>query len=63
VGPRVGLDAVSKGKKFVHCLFRELNPGRLAHSLVTIPTELPRLLLRSRKKALYKRGNRGKDSD
>jgi len=42
VGPRAGLDAVSKRRIPSPC--RKSNPGRLAHNLVTILTELPRQL-------------------
>jgi hypothetical protein len=38
-----------EGKISHHCSCRELNPGHPARSLVTIPTELPRLLIISRK--------------
>jgi hypothetical protein len=38
VGLRSDLDAVEKRK--ISCLCGEFNPGRLAISLVTIPTEL-----------------------
>jgi len=37
VDPRAGLDAVMKKKFLPH---RESNPGRPAHSLVTVLTEL-----------------------
>jgi hypothetical protein len=40
VGPRAGLDAVTKSKNPSAC--QESNPGRPAHSLVTILTELLR---------------------
>jgi hypothetical protein len=43
VGPRTGLYAMEKRK--ISCLFQELNPGCPAHSLVTVLTELPRLIL------------------
>jgi len=43
VGPRSGLDAVAKGKKSHHFHCRELNPGRPAHSLVSVVTKLPRI--------------------
>jgi hypothetical protein len=39
VGPRAGLDAVSKRKKSCHCFFRELNPCHPAHSVIPILTE------------------------
>jgi hypothetical protein len=42
VGCRTGLDAVEN--KTYHCLCRELNTGRLARSLVSIPIELHRFL-------------------
>jgi hypothetical protein len=42
VDPRAGLDVV-KSKYSIHAC-KELNPGRLVLSLVTILTELPRLL-------------------
>jgi hypothetical protein len=41
VGPKVGLDAGVKRKKFLPC--RGSNPDRLACNLVTTLTELPRL--------------------
>jgi hypothetical protein len=44
VGPRASLDAVTKRKKSHNCPFRELNPGLPARSVVTIVSELPRLL-------------------
>jgi hypothetical protein len=44
VGPKAGQDAVVD-KESHHCLCRELNPDRLARSLVTILTELPLDLL------------------
>jgi len=40
MGPRAGLDAVAKEKL---CPFQDLNPGRLAHSLVIMLTETSRL--------------------
>jgi hypothetical protein len=43
VGPRAGLDVVAKIKKNPWRCW-DLNPSRLAHSLVTIPTE-PSLFL------------------
>jgi hypothetical protein len=44
VGPRAVLDTVVKKKKRKshHYPCRELNPGRPAHSLISILTELPR---------------------
>jgi hypothetical protein len=44
VGPRVCLDGVAKTKIPIPC--RELNPSRVARSLVTILTELSGLSLR-----------------
>jgi hypothetical protein len=43
VGPRIGLDAVAKKKKSLHCLFRDSNPSRQVRGLVTGLNELPRL--------------------
>jgi hypothetical protein len=43
VGPRAGLDAVAKRKTLYPC--RDSNPGRPVRSLVTILTELSRLLV------------------
>jgi len=43
VGPRAGLEAVTKRKKFHHWSCRELSPGRPARSPVSVLTELPRL--------------------
>jgi hypothetical protein len=40
MGPRVGLDAVAKGKTSLHFPSRESMPGRPDRSLVTILTEL-----------------------
>jgi hypothetical protein len=40
--PKAGLDVVEKRKILPH---RKSNPGRLARSLVTIPTDLPQLLI------------------
>jgi hypothetical protein len=56
-GPlRAGLNAVVKRKKSLHCACRELNPGRLARSLVTIPTELSRLLKAPKKHYFLRAG-------
>jgi hypothetical protein len=44
VGTRASLDAVARRKKSYHCARRELNTVRPARSLVSIPTELYRLL-------------------
>jgi len=41
MGPRAGLDASAKRKLPTPCW--ELNPGRAAHNLVSMLTELPRL--------------------
>jgi hypothetical protein len=43
VGPRAGLDAVAKRKKFHDFPCRFLNPGPPSRVLVTILSELPRL--------------------
>jgi hypothetical protein len=45
MGLTAGLDTVAKRKYSLHCPCRESNPGSLAHTLVTILIELPRLLL------------------
>jgi hypothetical protein len=47
VGPTAGLGAVAKREKSPIIACRELNPGRPARSLISILTELPRLLLSS----------------
>jgi len=44
VGSRAGLDPVAKRKMYHHYPYRELNPGRPTHSLVSILTELHQLL-------------------
>jgi hypothetical protein len=44
VDRRTSLDVVRR-KTSHHCPCRELNPGRPARSLVSIPTELPRFLV------------------
>jgi hypothetical protein len=44
VGSGAGLDASEKRKKVPLLPYRELNPSHPVRSLVTIPTELPRLL-------------------
>jgi hypothetical protein len=51
VGPRVGLDALVKGKYSSPC--RESNPGLPARSIVTVLTELPRLLTRYKITAMW----------
>jgi hypothetical protein len=43
-GPWTSLEAVTKRKRFYRCPYREMNPDRPARSLISIPTELPRLL-------------------
>jgi hypothetical protein len=43
VGPRAGMDVEAKISLFT-APCQETNPGRLARSLATIVTELPRLL-------------------
>jgi len=40
VGPTAGLDAVGEEKNFHNCPRLELNPGRPARSVVSVPTEL-----------------------
>jgi hypothetical protein len=45
VGLRAGLDAVTRRKKYP-CLCRESNPVHLSRILVTILTELSRLLIK-----------------
>jgi hypothetical protein len=39
VGPRAGLDVLEKRK--ISFLYRDSNPDRPAHTIVTVPTELP----------------------
>jgi hypothetical protein len=44
VDPRAVLDAVVKREKIHHCPRQEVNPGRLAPSLLTILTELSKII-------------------
>jgi hypothetical protein len=50
VGPKGDLEAVAK-KNPIICLSRELNAGRPASRLVSIPIRLPRFLIDTKQRA------------